>query len=39
MLVADVEELETMDAVRRGCCNEVWTMNGGPIPWKATAVC
>ena len=23
----------------RHCCNQVWTLNGGRIPWSATAVC
>ena len=21
------------------CCSQVWTMNGGPIPWNVTAIC
>ena len=23
----------------RYCCNQVWTMNGGRIPWSVTAIC
>ena len=23
----------------RCCCSQVWTMNGGRIPWNATAIC
>ena len=30
---------EWKKAPLRYCCNQVWTVNGGRIPWNATAIC